>query len=211
MADADHRRAQRRERSTPRDPPGIVTPDAELVTSPPAGKTVEFLDRPDDPDTEPLVFEMTLAPDGHGPMRHVHPEQDEWLAVREGRLGVCIDGRRHELGPDQVVTIPAGTPHRFWNAGDSTLRLHGGVTPGLRTEPFMRVTYGLARDGDPVTPSGMPLNLLRLAVLLREFDDMLYLSALPVWLQRLGIRLTAPLGRLAGYDNRYVEYLPERP
>ena len=187
---------------------GVVTPDAEVVTSPPAGKTVCFLDRPDDPDRDPLVFEMTLAPDGHGPMRHVHPEQDEWLEVREGRLGVWIDGRRRELVGGQQILIPAGTPHRFWNAGDEELLLHGGVTPGLRTEQFMRVTYGLARDGDPVTPSGMPLNVLRLAVLLGEYDDMLYLSAVPVWLQRLGIRLVAPLGRLAGYRNRYVEYLP---
>ena len=190
---------------------GVVTPASETVTSPPSGKTVRFLERPDDPDCDPLVFEMTLAPDGHGPMRHVHPEQDEWLEVEAGRLGVWVDGRTHELTAEQQVTVPAGTPHRFWNAGDERLRLRGGVTPGLRTEAFMRVTYGLARDGDPVTPSGMPLNLLRLAVLLREYDDMLYLSALPVWLQRVGIRLAEPLGRLAGYDTEYVEYLPERP
>lgn len=189
-------------------PPGVVTPGSDVVTSPPAGKTVRFLERPADPDRDPLVFEMTLGPAGHGPMRHVHPEQDEWLEVLEGRLGVWVDGRTSELAPDQQVVVPAGTPHRFWNAGDGELRLRGGVTPGLRTEQFMRVTYGLARDGDPVTPSGMPLNVLRLAVLLREYDDMLYLSAVPVWLQRLGIRVVAPLGRLAGYDTGYVEYLP---
>lgn len=208
MPDAGQPVRRRRPDASAGDPPGVVTPDAAVVTSPPSGKTVRFLELPDDPDSDPLVFEMTLAPDGHGPMRHVHPDQDEWLEVREGRLGVWIDGQRHELGVDQQVVIPAGTPHRFWNAGEEPVLLHGGVTPGLRTEQFMRITYGLARDGDPVTPSGMPLNVLRLAVLLAAYDDMLYLSAVPVWLQRLGVRLVAPLGRLAGYDTRYVEYLP---
>jgi hypothetical protein len=42
----------------------------------------------------------------------------------------------------------------------------------------MRITYGLARDGAPV------------------------------WLQKFGVRALAPVGRLAGYDNEYPEYLP---
>lgn len=93
-----------------RDPPAVVTPDADVVTSPPSGKTVRFLESPDDPDSDPLVFEMTLSPDGHGPMRYVHPEQDEWLEVRAGRLGVWVDGRSHDLTPDQQVVILRGHP-----------------------------------------------------------------------------------------------------
>jgi hypothetical protein len=54
----------------------------------------------------------------------------------------------------------------------------------------------------------MLLNVLRLAVLLDEYDDMLLLAALPLWLQVLGIRTLAPVGRLVGYDNEYPEYLP---
>jgi hypothetical protein len=71
----------------------------------------------------------------------------------------------------------------------------------------MRVTYGLARDGAPVTGSGMPLNLLRLAILLEEYDDMLFLAVLPLWLQLAGLRALAPVGRAIGYGNSYPEYL----
>ncbi|WP_276271909.1 cupin domain-containing protein [Haloarcula litorea] len=181
--------------------------DADTVSSPPAGKVVRFRERPDDPETDPLVFEMWLAAEGsHGPMLHVHPEQTERLAVASGVLGVVHEGTRRTLTDGEEAVIPPGERHRFWNAGESVLHLRGSVTPGLRTEQFMRVTYGLARDGAPVTPSGMPLNALRLAVLLDEYDDMLLLASLPLWLQLAGIRLTAVLGRAVGYRNDYPEY-----
>lgn len=196
--------------------------DGDVVDAPRSGKRVRFVDRPDDPDHDPLTFEMWLAPDSHGPMLHVHPEQDERLGVRAGRMAVraseatlspaegpdeSLVNERRVLHPEASVTIPAGTPHRFWNAGDGELHLEGSVTPGLRTESFMRITYGLPRDGALATPSGMPLNVLRLAVLLAEYDDMLYLARLPMWLQRFGMRALEPLGRRVGYDNRYPAYL----
>ena len=181
----------------------------DCVTSPPAGKAVRFRDRPEDPERDPLSFDMWLAAEGsHGPMRHVHPEQVERLTVRSGRLGLWHDGDSSEYGPGETAVIPAGDPHRFWNAGEGPLHICGSVTPGLRTERFMRITYGLAREGAPVTPSGMPLNVLRLAVLLSEYDDMLWLAALPLWVQRVGVDLLAPLGRAVGYDNSYAELLP---
>ena len=140
-------------------------------------------------------------------MRHVHPEQVERLTVGSGRLGLWHDGEQSELGVDETAVIPAGDPHRFWNAGEGVVHLRGSVTPGLRTEAFMRIAYGLAREGSPVTPSGMPLNALRLAVLLSEYDDMLWLAALPLWFQRVGVDLLAPLGRVCGYDNSYRDLL----
>jgi quercetin dioxygenase-like cupin family protein len=179
----------------------------DVVASPPAGKRVRFVEKPDDPETDPLHFEMWLAAeDSHGPMKHIHPEQDEFLEVVDGRLGVFHEGERTVYEQGERAVIPAGDTHRFWNAGDDELHLRGGVDPGLRTETFMRITYGLARDGVPVTPSGMLLNPLRLAVVLDEFDDMLFLAHVPQSLQLAGIRTLAPVGRLAGYHNAYPEY-----
>lgn len=180
---------------------------SDAVASPPAGKWVRFVDRPADPSTDPLRFEMWLAPDGHGPMLHVHPEQEEGLAVVSGRLGVRVREESRTLGPGEEAVVPAGVAHRFWNAGDELLHLAGWVDPGLRTEAFMRVTYGLARDGAPVTPSGAPLNPLRLAALLTEYDDMLWLARVPLGLQRLGVGLSASVARAVGYDADYPEYL----
>lgn len=181
-----------------------------IVEAPRSGKRVRYLETADATDGEYARFEMWLAPppDSHGPMRHVHPEQDEYLEVREGRLGVWHDGETRRLGQDERVTIPAGDPHRFWNAGEGELHLVGEVRPALRTEHFMYVTYGVASD-HRATPSGMPLNPLLLAPILAEFDDLLYLAHLPIRIQRLGVRLLAPIGRLGGYGADYPEYVPE--
>ena len=180
-----------------------------VVEAPRSGKRVRYLETADDTDGASARFEMWLAPppDSHGPMRHVHPEQDEYLEVREGVLGVWHDGTARRFAPGESVTIPAGDPHRFWNAGEAELHVVGEVRPGLRTEPFMYVTYGLAGD-HAATPSGMPLNPLRLAPILEEYDDLLYLALLPIWLQQLGVRLLAPLGRMLGYTADYPEYVP---
>ncbi|WP_313691423.1 cupin domain-containing protein [Halorarum halobium] len=180
-----------------------------VVEAPRSGKRVRYLETAEDTDGAAARFEMWLAPppDSHGPMRHVHPEQDEILEVRDGSLGVWHDGRTLELSPGERVTIPAGDPHRFWNAGEGELHLVGEVRPGRSTEAFMYVTYGMGGDY-ATTPSGMPLNPLRLAPVLERYDDLLYLALVPIWLQKFGIRLLAPLGRLFGFSGEYPEYVP---
>jgi mannose-6-phosphate isomerase-like protein (cupin superfamily) len=193
-----------------------ATSDDRTVTCAPAGKRIRFVETAAETDGERTRFEMWLdaPPNSHGPMLHVHPAQDEDLEVVTGRLGVRVreptaDGghrfERYALGPGESITVPKGVPHRFWNAGTEELHLTGEVRPALRTETFMRVTYGLAEHGHS-TPSGMPLNPLRLAVVLDRFDDLLWLALLPLWLQQFGVRLLAPVGRLLGYPSEYPQY-----
>ncbi|QKY20833.1 cupin domain-containing protein [Halolamina sp. CBA1230] len=185
-------------------------PGFPTVEAPRSGKRVRYLDVPDDGATGPARFEMWLAPppESHGPMRHIHPEQDEILEVVSGTLGVWHDGETRTLDAGERAVIPAGDPHRFWNAGDGELHLEGAVTPGLETEVFMYTTYGMARD-HAATPSGMPLNPLRLAPVLDRYDDLLYLAHLPIALQKAAIRAVAPLARGVGFRAEYPEYVPE--
>ena len=184
--------------------------DYPIIEAPRSGKRVRYLETVDDTGGPSARFEMWLAPPpaSHGPMKHVHPEQDESLEVRDGTLGVWHDGDTRRLHPGERVTIPAGDPHRFWNAGEDELHVEGEVRPGLQTEPFMYITYGLGKDY-PATPSGMPLNPLRLAPILDTYDNLLYLARLPVWLQKFGIRALAPAARALGYTDAYPEYIPD--
>jgi hypothetical protein len=61
---------------------------------------------------------------------------------------------------------------------------------------------GLAADGK-TNRKGMP-NPLRLAVIAKAHFDDVRLPFPPAWMQRAGLALGAPLGRLAGYEPTYV-------
>jgi len=62
--------------------------------------------------------------------------------------------------------------------------------------------FGLAVDGK-TNRKGMP-NPLRLAVIAKAHFDVVRLPFPPAPLQRLGLAVGAPLGRLAGYEPTYV-------
>jgi mannose-6-phosphate isomerase-like protein (cupin superfamily) len=74
------------------------------------------------------------AAPGRGPRLHQHP-YDEVFVVQEGRATMTVGDERHEVGPGEIVVVPAGNPHAFVNSGDGPLRqidIH--VSPGFVTE-----------------------------------------------------------------------------
>jgi hypothetical protein len=62
--------------------------------------------------------------------------------------------------------------------------------------------FGLAADGK-TNRKGMP-NPLRLAVIAKAHFDDVRLPFPPVWMQRAGLALGAPVGRLVGYRPVHV-------
>jgi mannose-6-phosphate isomerase-like protein (cupin superfamily) len=63
---------------------------------------------------------------------HVHHKDDEAWYVLEGRLGVQVGDQDVEADAGAAVFVPRGTPHTYWNAGDSRLRYllvmtHGSI------------------------------------------------------------------------------------
>jgi mannose-6-phosphate isomerase-like protein (cupin superfamily) len=61
---------------------------------------------------------MTLDPGESSSKRpNTHPESDQVLIVLEGKLTAEISGKRSEMKKGDAVTVPAGTPHKFTNAG----------------------------------------------------------------------------------------------
>lgn len=96
--------------------------------------------------------------------------------------------------------VKPGTPHRFWNAGQSDVRFLCEIRPALDFESLIETMFTLAREGK-TSRKGMP-NPLRLAVIAKAHFDTVRLPFPPAWLQRAALALGAPLGRLAGYQPR---------
>ena len=61
---------------------------------------------------------MTLDPgESSSEKPNTHSESDQVLIVLEGTLIAEISGKRAEMSKGDAVTVPAGTPHKFTNAG----------------------------------------------------------------------------------------------
>ena len=114
------------------------------------------------------------------------------------KLGRC----QVEVGPNDVVVVEPGTPHRFWNAGEEPVAFVCEIRPALRFESLLETMFALAADGK-TNRKGMP-NPLRLAVIAKAHLDDVRLPFPPSSLQRLGLAVGAPLGRLLGYEPTYV-------
>jgi len=65
---------------------------------------------------------------------HVHRAQDEAFIVIKGKLFVDTEEGSHELGPGQLLIVPAGTKHRS--------RVPEGEAVVLLVEPAETVTKG---------------------------------------------------------------------
>jgi mannose-6-phosphate isomerase-like protein (cupin superfamily) len=62
---------------------------------------------------------MTLIPGGEsGPEAESHEKSDQALFVVSGRLKGVIGEADVHLEEGDVVIVPAGTPHRFYNDGE---------------------------------------------------------------------------------------------
>lgn len=83
------------------------------------------------------------------------------------------------------------------------------VRPAARFEEAISNTFGLALDGR-TNAKGMP-NLLQLALIARESEDVLYFTHPPRAVQKILFGVLAPIARLLGYKGSHPEHLDRPP
>lgn len=80
-----------------------------------------------------VVMDVTLDPGG-GHDFHRHPDQEEMIIVKEGRITQFLERDSMELGPGDSVFVPTGTVHASFNDGDQTARLTVVLGPTVNQE-----------------------------------------------------------------------------
>jgi quercetin dioxygenase-like cupin family protein len=174
----------------------------QTLHNPVSGEQITFLRTAADTRGESLEFEVTLAPDGHVPGAHVHPEQEERFHVLEGTMKFRLGLRTIEAGPGETVIVPAGRMHRFANGGATAARARVEVVPALDMEDLLVTTTELALEGN-VTRKGMP-KPLHLALFVRRFEREVRAPFPPAFAVRALMAPLAALGRRRGHGARYV-------
>lgn len=173
----------------------------DSIVNPVTGERLVFELTSHDTDGEYTLFDTFVEPGGAVASAHVHPYQTEIFTVIEGRLGVKRGRERLELDPGQTALIDAGVAHKFWNAGDTTLRFRAEVRPALQFESLLETMFGLAADGK-TNKKGMP-GPLRLAVIADHHFDVVRLPYVPHFLQKAALVPGALLGKAVGYLPTY--------
>jgi quercetin dioxygenase-like cupin family protein len=78
----------------------------------------------------PFSAYIVEAKPGQGPPLHEHPYV-EVVFTLEGCATITVGDEQREVKAGGIVVIPANTPHRFVNSGDTMLRqidVHGSPT-----------------------------------------------------------------------------------
>jgi quercetin dioxygenase-like cupin family protein len=69
----------------------------------------------------PFSAYIVNAHPGQGPPLHTHPYVEVAFTL-EGSATITVGDDKHEVKAGGIVVIPANTPHRFVNSGDTLLR-----------------------------------------------------------------------------------------
>ena len=76
-----------------------------------------------------FAFETNSEPGQFVPV-HVHPTQDEFILVQEGVLDLKLDGVWTRAKAGDLVRMPRGVPHGYFNKSDKPARALFWVSPG---------------------------------------------------------------------------------
>ena len=162
---------------------------------------IEFLATAADTGGEFVRCRVRVRPTRPAPPEHSHPRLEERFMVEQGRLGYVLGDRRLEANRGEVVVVPPGTNHTFWNAGQDDLSVVSEVRPAMHFEEFVETIHVLIRDGR-LPAGGKRPNPLLIAVVADAYRDEWRLTRLSP-IARALMPALAFLGRRAGYRSHY--------
>jgi quercetin dioxygenase-like cupin family protein len=136
---------------------------------------------------------------------HVHDHIEEHFEVLQGRIAYLLDGQEKTLGPGEQITVPRGSWHRWWNAGDGEVRIRSRVEPALRFEEAIAVLWGLCADGH-TDSQGKPSPLLG-ALLATRYRTEIRFRQPPQLAQRILFPPLAAVARRRGLEQTIERYL----
>jgi mannose-6-phosphate isomerase-like protein (cupin superfamily) len=173
----------------------------DLIENPVTGERILFRTTSAETNGEAVVIECFVQPNGFVAKPHVHPYQEERFEILRGSVMFRLGDKPFAAAPGDRVLVPRGTPHQFWNEGGEEAHFVCEIRPALQFEQLIETMFSLAADGK-TNRKGMP-NPLRLAVVAAAHFDTVRLPFPPAWLQRVGLALGSPVGRLLGYRPTY--------
>ena len=90
-----------------------------------------------------FAFETNSQPGQFVPV-HVHPTQEEFILVQEGELDLKLDGKWMKAKAGDLVRMPRGIPHGYFNKSDKPARALFWVSPARMLEELFNKLHNVA-------------------------------------------------------------------
>jgi len=131
--------------------------------------TATFIETAEETNGKHSLIDIELYK-SYGPPLHYHNAFTEKFEVTEGTLYLQIGKQKHILKAGEQVTVPEGTPHKFYNTSDDKVKFRITLAPGhTGMENFIKIIYSLAADG-LTNNKGEPKKFAHLACILVMSD-----------------------------------------
>ncbi|WP_428833610.1 cupin domain-containing protein [Pseudoclavibacter helvolus] len=98
---------------------------------------------------------LSLDPAGTGVPPHVHPTQDEFIYVFEGVYTLYLDGQWTTAGPGDLVQMPKGIPHAYYNKQDDAAKSLFWVSPGGKLANLFSLLHNVTDPAEVVRLSAL--------------------------------------------------------
>src|SRR4051812_50159370 len=115
----------------------------DTIENPVTGERIVFRQTSRETNGQAVVIETFVQPNGFVAAAHVHPSQEERFEVLRGSVGFRVGRKKLLPGPRQRLTVPAGTPHKFWNPGDEEAPLVCEGRPPLPFQAPLQTMFAL--------------------------------------------------------------------
>jgi oxalate decarboxylase/phosphoglucose isomerase-like protein (cupin superfamily) len=89
-----------------------------------------------------FAFETNSEPGQHVPV-HIHPTQDEFILVQEGELDLKLDGKWSKAHAGDLVRMPRGVPHGYFNKSDKPCRALFWVSPAGKLKDLFEELHNM--------------------------------------------------------------------
>jgi pimeloyl-ACP methyl ester carboxylesterase/mannose-6-phosphate isomerase-like protein (cupin superfamily) len=91
-----------------------------------------------------------LLPPGTFVPPHIHPTQDEFIYMIEGRLDLELGNEKSHAGPGDLIRLPRGKPHGLYNNASSDVRCLFWVAPARRLRALFEKLHNLSDPAEVV-------------------------------------------------------------
>ncbi|WP_298957551.1 cupin domain-containing protein [uncultured Methylobacterium sp.] len=95
-----------------------------------------------------LSWHATLPPGTFVPP-HIHPTQDEFVYMLQGRMTLVLDGAESTAEPGDLIRLPRGIAHGLFNRGESDVTCLFWVAPARRLYDLFWALHNLGPNADP--------------------------------------------------------------